>query len=78
MKLDTKKFRYKLGHEAGTTLTVGGLMEALTQYPYDMPVFVQWEGVNAFVGVENFDIEEVTKGHDDDKCDCLVIDVNHY
>jgi hypothetical protein len=78
MKLDTKTFRYKLGHEAGKTLTVGGLMEALTQFPYDMPVFAQWESCNGFIDVENFSIEKVTKGHEDDECECLVIDVTRY
>lgn len=73
-----KTFRYPLGHEAGKTLTVGELMEALTDYPYDMPVMAQWEGVNAFVDNESFSVETVTKGHDEDKCECLVIDVNKY
>lgn len=73
-----KTFRYALGHEAGTTLTVGELIEALKNYPPQMPVMCEWEGCNAFVKEENFGISKVTKGHQDDACDCLVIDVNQY
>jgi len=72
----SKTFRYELGHEAGKTLTVGGLMEALAQFPSDMPVFAQWEGCHGFIGPENFSIETVTKGLDE--CECLVIDVTQY
>ena len=78
MRLDYKTFRYKLGHEAGKTLTVGGLIEALKEYKYDMPVMAEWESCNAYIDEENFRTEIVTKGNDDDKCECLVIGVNLY
>lgn len=73
-----KTFRYTLGHKAGTTVTVGELIDALSDYAHNMPVMAQWEGVDAFVRKENFSVKHVDKGHDDDACDCLIIDVNQY
>jgi hypothetical protein len=73
-----KTFRYKLGHEAGQTMTVAELCAKLAEYPDDMPVMAGWEGVRAYVRPENFGVERVSKGKPADECDCLVIDVNDY
>jgi hypothetical protein len=78
MRLEHKTFRYKNGRGAGKTLTVGGLIEALKEYQHDMPVFATWEGVDAFVEEEKFSVKKVTKGNDEDECECLVIDVEQY
>lgn len=73
-----KEFRYKLGHKAGQTMTVAELKQKLNEYPGDMPVFAEWEGVRAYVEPENFSVKKVGKGHRDDECDGLVIWVEHY
>lgn len=73
-----KAFRSRLGHVAGETITVGELRELLLSYPDDMPIFAEWEGCDAYIDKDNFNIETVSKGNDDDKCECIVIDVNRY
>ena len=73
-----KTFRYPLGHEAGKTMTVADLKNKLAEYPDDMPVFGEWEGVHGYVIPENFSIENTSKGHPDESCDCLIIDVEDY
>ena len=71
-----KVFRYPRGHDAGKTVTVKELRDFLENYPYDRPVIASWEGVWAYVDTTKCVVEEVTKGHGDDACDCLVFDVN--
>lgn len=71
-----KEFRYSTEVLAGNTVTVKELMEALSKYPEDMPVMATWEGVHAFIDPELFSVEVVSKGHKEDDCDCLVINVN--
>ena len=73
-----KTFHYERGHEAGETMTVAELCEKLNEYPQEMPVFCEWEGVHSYVGPHDFAIESVHKGDVSEKCDCLVIDVNGY
>lgn len=73
-----KTFRYKLGHEAGSTLTVAELRKQLEKYPDDMPVIASWEGVDAYVHPDHFYVSFVDKGNPDDACDCLVIDAERY
>lgn len=73
-----KTFRYPAGHEAGATMTVAELRAALEGFPDDMPVLAEWEGVLAYIQPEAFSVEAVSKGHEDDDCECLVIDVNQY
>ena len=73
-----KTFRYKKGHEAGKTLTVAELREVLSHYPDDMPVMAEWECVWAYVCLEAFSIQRVSKGMEEDACDCLVLGVDEY
>ena len=73
-----KTFRYRLGHIAGQTMTVGELKNALAEYPDDMPVLAEWESCRAYIEKSNFEICVVGKGHHEDECDSLVIDVNFY
>ena len=73
-----KTFRHLLGHEAGQTMTVNELMKKMKKYPADMPVFAKWEGCEGFIKAEEFSIHNVLKGHPEDICKCLVIDVNEY
>lgn len=73
-----KTFRYRLGHEAGSTMTVAELRAKLAEYPDDMPVFGGWESVEGYITPDGFAVERTHKGHLDDECDCLVIDVEDY
>lgn len=73
-----KTFRYKLVHVAGQTMTVSELRDALAKYPPDMPVLAEWEGCLAYIEGENFSVREEHKGHEDDKCECLIIWVENY
>lgn len=73
-----KTFRYKLGHEAGETLTVSELKIELSKYPDEMPVMATWEGVNAYIDSEDFEIYCVHKGNEEDEEQCLIIDVGRY
>jgi hypothetical protein len=68
-----KTFRYERGHEAGKTMTVAELRAKLAEYPDDMPVLAEWEGVRAYVEPECFEVQTVSKGHAEDACECLVI-----
>ena len=73
-----KTFHHGLGHEAGSTMTVAELKAALEEYPDDMPVFAEWEGVNGYIKKDNFSIENVHKGDKSEECRCLVIWVEAY
>lgn len=76
-----KTWRYKLGHDAKTTLTVAELISKLKEYPDDMPVLCQWESVKGAMQNNDYDFI-VTKnyhcGEPEDSCDVLEIDVNSY
>ena len=65
---------------AGRTATVKELREFLKKYPDDMPVMATWEGVNAYMDISEgyVEVNRVSKGHDEDACDCLVIWVEDY
>ena len=71
-----KSFRYGLGHLAGKTVTVKELKDELDKYPDDMPVMAEWEAVTACIDPEEFSIQSISKGMEEDREDCLVIDVN--
>ena len=59
------------------TMTVNELIEKLKEYPGNMPVFAQWEGVAAYVTGDGFFVEFVEKRHN--YCvQSLVIDVEDY
>lgn len=73
-----KEFRYEKGHLAGRTLTVKELIEKLHEYDDDLPVMATWESVNAYIDPDNFELKTVSKGHDEDECVCLVIDVEEH
>lgn len=73
-----KTFRHEKGNIAGTTMTVGELRKYLEQFPDDLPVMATWESVAAYICPGNFEIDHLSKGHPDDACDCLFIDVNMY
>lgn len=68
-----KTFRYKLGHERGSTMTVSELITKLGEYPGDMPVIATWEMVRTFITPDSFAIKDMEDGPD--FVDCLVIDV---
>ena len=70
-----KTFRYALGHEAGKTMTVAELREKLNEFPQDMPVLATWEGIATFFNPENFMVEQYGD-HQQDACDCLIINVD--
>lgn len=72
-----KEFRRQNGRVAGKTMTVAELRAKLESYPADMPVFACWEGVNAYVEPDSFEVEKVSKG-DFEGCDSICIDVNTY
>ena len=73
-----KTFRHQLGHEAGNTMTVAELREALSEYPQDMPVFGAWEGVFGYIEKDKFFVQSTHKGDRRDECECLLIDVEEY
>lgn len=73
-----KVFRNAYGHEAGRTVTVGEMKTALDEYPDDMPIMAEWEGVNAYVDPSEFGMELVSKGMDEDEEVCLVMPVENY
>ena len=73
-----KTFRFPAGHKAGQTMTVGELKNKLEAYPEDMPVLAEWEGCHAYIEPEMFEVMSVSKGHKEDECAGLVIDVNLY
>lgn len=73
-----KVFRYKKGHVAGKTMTVGELRALLATHPDDMPVFAEWESCHAYAEPEMFSVKSVHKGMVADACDCLVVDVSSY
>jgi len=70
-----KAFRYKLGHEAFKTLTVGELRMQLAAYPDDMPVLAEWEGQRTPVN-HDIRVESYSAGFELDRADCLVIAVD--
>jgi hypothetical protein len=73
-----KTFRYKLGHEAGKTMTVAELKAELDKYPDGMPVLATWEGIHTFFSPDCFEIKEWSAGNEEDREKCLVIDVDQY
>lgn len=73
-----KTFRYPLGHEAHKTMTVSELRAKLAEYPDDLPVFAEWEGVHGTMEPRDFSIERHSAGRPDEECDALVINVNEY
>jgi hypothetical protein len=73
-----KTFRHALGDVAGQTMTVAELRAKLSEYPDDMPVFGEWEGVHGYITPELMSVETVCKGHKDDECECLLIWVEDY
>lgn len=77
-EMELKTFRNSLEHEAGKTMVVSELIEKLKHYPENMPVFAEWEGVTAYIDPENFEVNAIIKGHIEDDCLGLVIDVNQY
>ena len=68
-----KTFNYKLGHEAGKTVTVSELKSALEKYPSDMPVLATWEGIHVFIDVSELEVEDYHTGDISQSCKCLVI-----
>jgi hypothetical protein len=46
------------GKTIGVTMTVKELREKLAEYPDEMPVFGEWEGVQGYIVPEDFTIEE--------------------
>ena len=73
-----KTFRYPLGNEDGKTMTVAELRERLNEFPQDMPVLAEWEGIWVFIRPDRFKVERATGWHPDDNCDVLVIDVDQF
>ena len=74
-----KVFHLVGGQVVGQTATIKELREALAAYPDDMPVMAEWEGVWAFIDPKNFAVEpEVHKGFPEERCPCLMLDVNEY
>jgi hypothetical protein len=71
-----KTFRYALGHNALTTMTVGELRAKLAQYPDDMPVLGTWEGTSNPFRQDGFNVEHYHCGKIEDECDALMIDVD--
>ena len=59
-------------------MTVGELRTALETYPDDMPVMAEWEGCHAYMESSNLYVRFIDKGHTNDRCHTLVIDVNKY
>lgn len=73
-----KTFRFFRGDFAGSTITVKELREALSEFPEDMPVMVEWEGCRSYIDLANFSTYRVSKGFPADECEVLMIDVNNY
>ena len=72
-----KTFHHKLGHAAGSTMTVKELKDKLKDYPKDMPVFMTWEGVLAYL-TDDFCVKLVNKGKKSESCSCLIINAENY
>ena len=70
-----KTFRQRTGEKVGETMTVAELKKKLDEFPDDMPVFGAWEGVWGHFEPENFSLETLDWCHPEDRCDCLIIDV---
>lgn len=73
-----KAFRHEKGHIACLTMTVAEVREKLSMYPDDMPMFAQWEGIRVSIDPINFTVNSTCKGMEEDRCDCLVVDVNDF
>lgn len=71
-----KVFRYAKGHVCYVALTVAELRHLLSEYPDEMPVFAEWEGVRAPLNRDDLRVESVSCGMEEDRRDCLVFDVN--
>ena len=74
-----KAFRYKLGHVAGETMTVGELMAELAKFPADMPILYEWEGQHVMAKPDRVATEDdIHWGEKEDACTCLVINADNY
>ncbi len=73
-----KTFHYELGHKAGRTMQVGEIFKEMWKYPAHIPVFIEWEGVRAYVTPDSFSRERMHKGDSKEECWCLVINADEY
>lgn len=71
-------FHYGNGRVAGETMTVAELRGHLAKYADDMPVFIVWEGVRAYVAADEFYVDLVHKGVPDEGLQSVLIDANKY
>jgi hypothetical protein len=69
---------YRIDRKVRRTMTVGELKKKLDEYPDEMPVFGEWEGVHGIINPDGFETEWPTWWHEEDQCDCLRIDVEDY
>jgi len=58
-------------------MTVKELKDKLKDYPKDMPVFMTWEGVLAYL-TDDFCVKLVNKGKKSESCSCLIINAENY
>lgn len=72
-----KQFIHKSGIIAGETMTVIELINELEKYGSELPVMATWEGIHAYITTNDFEIDTIQKGSEDE-CKCLVIDVEHH
>lgn len=71
-----KTFRYRPGHIAKQTMTVGELIAMLQVHSPETPVLVAYEGVHAGIDPTSLAIEhDYHYGNKEDACDVLLIDV---
>lgn len=74
-----KKFRYSKANDNGIeTFTVKELIDTLSKYPDDMPVFGEWEGVKGVIEETSFSTQLIHKGNADDTQESLLIYVERY
>jgi len=59
-------------------MTVSDLIKKLAEYPGELPIFAEWEGVLAMVHPDNFTVREECKGRIGNNTECLIIDVEDY
>ena len=73
-----KAFKYGAGQVK--TMTIAELRGKLNEYPQDMPVLASWEGViTPFRSApEHFDVVPYYGTDPNEKCDCLIINVDQY
>lgn len=73
-----KEIKNRSGKVVKRTMTVSELRDALLNYPGDLPVLAEWEGVRAPIDQKNFEIGPVSRIPGVNEEACLVIDVNEY